>query len=248
LIKRVITGSLLVGLLLIITTFHNFWLIWSFLGLIYLISIYEVKKLYKLSPNINYFILTLLTWLLSATMNHPINLALIFFVIFLGIIAYKPDFKREIFFPYFYPTIPLLAIWELYKTNENFTQLGWLIVIVALTDTMAYFVGKGIGKRQFSKTSPNKSIEGVLGGLFFGTIGGVILGSVLFIDFNIIQLLLFSFLISLSSIYGDLFESFLKRQAGVKDSGNLLPGHGGILDRLDGYLLSAPLLLVLFQW
>jgi len=244
--ERILTGAFLVALLLLITYFHNFWLIWGFLGFIYLASIHEVKKLYQLRPNVNYFLVAVLIWAVSATMDNPSHLGLIVFVTFLGTVAYKPDVERVHFFPYFYPTIPLLAIWEIYKFHD-FTLLGWLVVVVALTDTMAYFVGRTFGKRQFSPTSPKKTLEGVFGGIIFATVGGVALGIALF-DYSVLQLIAFSLIVSISSIFGDLFESFLKRSAGVKDSGNILPGHGGVLDRLDGYLLSAPLLLVLLQW
>jgi phosphatidate cytidylyltransferase len=244
--ERILTGAFLVALLLLITYFHNFWLIWAFLGLIYIVSIHEVKKLYQLRPNVNYFLIAILIWGVSASMENPSHLGLVVFAIFLGTIAYKPNFEKAHFYPYLYPTIPILAIWEIYKFHD-FTLLGWLIVIVALTDTMAYFVGRAIGKRPFSPTSPKKTLEGVFGGIAFATVGGVALGIALF-DYSILQLIAFSLIISISSIFGDLFESFLKRSAGVKDSGDILPGHGGVLDRLDGYLLSAPLLLVLLQW
>ena len=107
--------------------------------------------------------------------------------------------------------------------------------MVAFTDTFAYISGKYLGKTKFSPTSPNKTIEGVAGGILAGTLFGSIAG-IYFNGFG--YALVVSFLVSFFSVFGDLFESYLKRRAGVKDSGAIFPGHGGILDRLDGYLFG----------
>jgi phosphatidate cytidylyltransferase len=145
---------------------------------------------------------------------------------------------------FLYPTLPFLAIFEIYKIG-GIEILSWLVVVVALTDSMAYFVGRAVGKRGFSPTSPKKTLEGVIGGVLFGTAGGLLFGEYLF-QMSYLYLIPFSFTISIFAVFGDLFESYLKRRADIKDSGNILPGHGGILDRVDGYLLSAIAILVLF--
>jgi len=108
---------------------------------------------------------------------------------------------------------------------------------VALTDVGAYYTGKKFGKRGFSPTSPNKTLKG-LWSLFFGTLAGAIL-ILIKMDINIFISILTAFITSIASIFGDLFESYLKREAGVKDSGTILPGHGGVLDRIDGYLFGS---------
>ena len=122
--------------------------------------------------------------------------------------------------------------------------LLWLLVIVASADTGAYFVGKSIGKTKFSETSPNKTIEGVIGGVVIA----IILGSFFANDnLHIVSAILVSAIVALSSVFGDLYESYLKREAGIKDSGDILPRHGGILDRTDGYLFGAIVMLVLLR-
>lgn len=123
--------------------------------------------------------------------------------------------------------------------------LLYVFVLVWCADSGAYFVGRKLGKRKMSPhVSPNKSVEGLFGGLITGTL--VVLG----VAFGLLKnwsgvaiglFLLLSLLTIVISVFGDLFESMLKRHAGVKDSGTLLPGHGGILDRIDSQLSAVPL-------
>jgi phosphatidate cytidylyltransferase len=121
----------------------------------------------------------------------------------------------------------------------------WLLVALALVwaaDSGAYFVGRRFGKHKLApRISPNKTIEGVFGGLVAGVAIAVGLG--VFAGAQPAQLpwvALAAAIAVLFSVVGDLFESLLKRHAGVKDSGDLIPGHGGILDRIDGVLAALP--------
>lgn len=121
-----------------------------------------------------------------------------------------------------------------------------LISIVWSTDTFAYLVGKYFGKRKLiPSVSPKKTVEGSLGGSFAGTLISYLVAVKLsLLPSNFLTLLLL-FLLTLVSQLGDLLESSLKRIFGVKDSGNIIPGHGGILDRIDSTLAVAPILFVL---
>ncbi len=101
-----------------------------------------------------------------------------------------------------------------------------------------------MGKTQFCETSPNKTLEGVFGGIAVATATGMFMG-LLVVD--LITAFVISALVATSSIFGDLYESSLKRAADVKDSGDILPGHGGILDRIDGYLFGGIVMLVLLR-
>lgn len=124
---------------------------------------------------------------------------------------------------------------------QPFTQTTalWLVLLTTWAeDTGAYFVGINFGKTKFIKKSPNKSLEGVVGGIILAII--VVGIYTYYLGFFSFQWLLYGFLTAIVAMLGDLFESSLKRAVGVKDSGNLIPGHGGILDRLDSLFFSAP--------
>ncbi len=107
-------------------------------------------------------------------------------------------------------------------------------------DTFAYFIGVNFGKHKLSpRISPKKSVEGSIGGLFGGILASIILG--LAFHRPLWLLVVLSVLVVITGQFGDLIESIIKRNAGVKDSGSFLPGHGGLLDRFDSLLLSAPM-------
>lgn len=121
--------------------------------------------------------------------------------------------------------------------------LGFL-VILWLNDTGAYFVGSLIGKHKlFERISPGKTWEGSAGGALFALLTAWGL-SFIFKQLDVSQWLLLAILIVITGTLGDLVESMLKRSLGIKDSGNILPGHGGLLDRFDAVLVSAPFVFV----
>lgn len=122
-----------------------------------------------------------------------------------------------------------------------------LFVCIWLNDTGAYCVGSLIGKhKMFPRVSPGKSWEGLVGGFVFSLLAGYVFS--LFVqEYALWQWLLMAFTISLAGTFGDLVESLLKRTLGVKDSGNFMPGHGGVLDRFDSILLATPAIWLLLQ-
>ncbi len=120
--------------------------------------------------------------------------------------------------------------------------------IVVSADTGAYFIGRAFGKNKLApKLSPGKSIEGAVGGVLIAVIISVIFSSVIDIfpqDTSIFAIILLSLITALVSILGDLTESMFKREAKIKDSSNLIPGHGGVLDRIDSLTAAAPIFIL----
>lgn len=121
--------------------------------------------------------------------------------------------------------------------------LMYLFALVWVADSGAYFSGKAFGKHKLiPDVSPNKTIEGLVGGLALTVI---VIAAVAYyrhlMGWHLVGFVMLSMVTVLASVLGDLFESLLKRQANIKDSGNLLPGHGGVLDRIDSILAAAPI-------
>ncbi|MEA1893061.1 MAG: phosphatidate cytidylyltransferase [Campylobacterota bacterium] len=240
--ERVVTGFSLVGVLLVIGFIDNFFMMWAFLGLVYLIAFSEALRLFELK-NSSLLIYAAAVWLLAGIYPYGDDLFVLAGVAYASAVAFNKELKWNNFFPFIYPTAGMLFIFTLYQ-EYGVLSLLWLLVIVAMTDVGAYTVGKNIGKTPFCDTSPNKTMEGVVGGVVVATLSGMFVGLSI-VDLGVAFII--SFVVAVSSIFGDLFESSLKRAANVKDSGNILPGHGGILDRIDGYLFGAIVMLVLLR-
>ena len=125
----------------------------------------------------------------------------------------------------------------------------FVMIVVVTSDSSAYFFGKKYGKVKFSPIiSPNKTLEGFLASILLGGIAGIMSSFLIFKNVShctFIFLIVFSFVLPIVAAIGDLLESMMKRQRMIKDSGNILPGHGGILDRLDSMLPSMPIFTLL---
>ena len=116
----------------------------------------------------------------------------------------------------------------------------YLVLLVSVMDIFAYIGGNIFGVKKIAPTISNgKTIEGTLIGLFFSILVSVLIKDL--VDINFLYALILGFTIGLFSFFGDLLESFFKRRIGIKDSGKFIPGHGGFLDRFDGYILILPL-------
>lgn len=117
----------------------------------------------------------------------------------------------------------------------------YILSIVWIGDTGAYFIGSNFGKHKlYPAVSPGKTIEGAIGSLIFSIISSLFLKRYLVPELKFNHAVLLGLVISFLSQFGDLSESLIKRKAGVKDSGNLFPGHGGMFDRIDSLLFTIP--------
>lgn len=157
----------------------------------------------------------------------------------------------------FYPTLTLFPIMLTNSMGEDFSTVALLMTfaVAPMTDTMAYFVGSLIGGKKLSQISPKKTVSGAIGGLFGGAIASVavwaLFGRGLISDSVIVEVLLFviaGFSGAALAEFGDLLEGAIKRKLGIKDMGKILPGHGGVLDRIDGIMLNGVFIYLFFSF
>jgi len=140
--------------------------------------------------------------------------------------------------------------WFLRKDMMGSRHILLLYGTVWLADSFAYYIGTYLGRRRlYPSISPKKTVEGAVGGVIGGGVGAVMIKA-LFYDpgeWILAGTLLTGMALGLSAVVGDLIESMFKRDAGVKDSSNIIPGHGGVLDKIDGVLLAGPVLYFILR-
>jgi len=155
-----------------------------------------------------------------------------------------------------YITLPFIFITKISFGIKNYNPkiIIGLLILIWTNDTFAYIVGKSIGKHKlFEKISPKKTIEGFFGGLIFAIFAGYLISMYLikpstqFSDKSILIWMIIAAIVGVMGTIGDLIESKFKRIAGVKDSGKIMPGHGGVLDRLDSVIFVAPFIFLFYK-
>jgi phosphatidate cytidylyltransferase len=133
-----------------------------------------------------------------------------------------------------------LVLIPFYKETYNPYIILNILILIWVNDSFAFLVGKNFGRTKlFVSVSPKKTIEGFIGGLLFAVLAGFIISKYALI-FSVLNWIIIAVIIAVIGTVGDLVESKFKRQANIKDSGTIMPGHGGILDRLDSLLFVAP--------
>ena len=154
----------------------------------------------------------------------------------------KNDFKNNYFG---FLLIFNFGFWSIFYAvidNSAFVFYALIILNTALFDSFAYLVGSNFGKTYIAKgISPNKTLEGFIGGLIASVLLGCFAGYII----DMYMLIIIFVIGSIFAFIGDLLISYFKRQSGVKDTGTILPGHGGVLDRVDSHLLATPILILI---
>jgi len=250
---RLLSGVLFVSLIFISIFLSREW----FIGLLFvlaIITLYEFLRLLSLKGVVAYLVLAIAFYFISYKEFNPtlINILLglsILVNIFLlrdALILKELTLfnKRRYFCILFYIIsgfVFLTLIPSIGTINEfNPTILLSIFILVWSNDTFAYLIGKGFGKRKLMESiSPKKTVEGFFGGMIGALIASIILFKFTSL-YNIFIWLSLAIIVSLLGTIGDLIQSKFKRKAGVKDSGKLMPGHGGLYDRLDSIIYASP--------
>ena len=254
-VKRILTSIVLISLVWFIFQIRDKWPFQLTVLLISQIALFELLNM-NANRQIFYKIIGHIISLLVLLCFCFRQLILLPIILFLPIIifAIKNLWRKEIaferlshigqhLFSIIYISIPFGLLLIIETLPNGRLWIVFLMVAVFLGDTAAYYVGKGFGSHLLiPPISPKKTWEGAIGGLI-----GTFLGCTLFLNaFKIhkisIGIILLTLSIALCAQLGDLFESWIKRMYNQKDSGRILPGHGGVLDRIDGFLFAVPLL------
>lgn len=261
LLKRALYGGLYVAILIagILSSKLSFILLFL---IIMNISLYEFNRMIRLKSVFPYILGNLL-FVFGNVLNFDnsarqlseyagIALFLGFFATFISILFQKKEEAvaelGKKFLSVVYVSLPFTLIVMIPSLNTQFkfinTTILGVFILVWVNDTFAYLVGSNIGKHKlFYSVSPNKTWEGFLGGMLFTFVAAFVLAH-FFDKLSLVNWLVFAFIVSTFGVLGDLIESMFKRQAGLKDSSNLIPGHGGILDRMDSMIFSAPFIFI----
>ena len=253
-ITRLITSLILIILLVGLFFVGNNG-IYLMLVILSFLSFFEIYKLgyskVKLQIYIPGLILFFFFILKSELLDSAIqNLFIIFYVlssIFVILSLFKKSNIHFSIVGFLINSTFFSIIYIITNQNLEYKLFFIIITIISLCDIFAYLTGKKFGKYKiFPRISPNKTIEGYIGGVFCS----LFLTSIIFSYYNSLNLDLigFTFIIIISSYLGDLYISFFKRKLNIKDLGNIFPGHGGVLDRIDSWLFSFPLSFLILHY
>ena len=271
---RLISGTVYVALIVLVLLLSMVWGLWLLLSVFAVAGIIEFNRLTGVNrPYIFRIVLdcAAAVWLLYATaqygmaISHGIGIFLPYLLYLLYVVCRSTFLPHQAMLPslgnsligQLYIAVPLALTIRLTlesTPSSSMTQFNGLLLLaififIWVNDTGAYLVGSRWGKRRLAPNiSPKKSVEGSIGGLLLVLLSAVVLRLLLFPELSWLRILLIAAVVAIFGTIGDLFESSLKRRAGVKDSGKLIPGHGGILDRIDSLLLAVPAVYLLLAF
>lgn len=224
--------------------------------LLMILCLFEFKNLIKLSYKWTFLVATLIYFrfsnlsMLDFKYFHFFLIVSIFVPFIYQVLNSKVNLTSSKLGHYLlaltYISIPFTLLVQIPFINNSYHPnviIGFFILIW-INDSFAYFVGSTLGRTKlYEKISPNKTVEGAFGGLVAAIIAAYFI-SIYFTSLSYLNWTIIALITVIFGVLGDLMESKFKREAGVKDSGNLIPGHGGFLDRLDSVIFAAPFVYV----
>ncbi len=250
LIKRSITGILYISII-VSTAFLSHYALIAFFSIMGLICLKELQELLQFKNYLSYFVLISLLLIFNFTsFNFAIVLALMAMTFTIKFYLLKDLYttktitlftskKHLITLFYLVPSFVFLTLIPVFDGQYIPEILIGMFILIWCNDSFAYLVGKSIGKHKlFERISPKKTIEGFVGGLVFSLIASIFIHKHVS-ELSLLSWLFIAFIISIFGTLGDLVQSKFKRRASVKDSGKIMPGHGGIFDRMDSMLFSS---------
>ncbi|OYQ75456.1 phosphatidate cytidylyltransferase [Wohlfahrtiimonas sp. G9077] len=260
--ERVVTGIIMALVALFAIRFLPSWLFQLALLVVVIIGVVEWARMLHEDVRLPYLLintlLLVIAYIFLVTHSHDLLLTVNAFATYLWLtvpvvlylqVKYPRDWIVSTRLTAFCSSLMLMgffvSIGMLHQLpgGYGFGLVLYVIALVALADSGAYFVGRKMGVNKLAPSiSPGKTIEGALGGLIFSTVFAILVAISLPESFTGGQkfgFILISMIAAMLSVSGDLYESLIKRHAGYKDSGNLFPGHGGVLDRIDGLIAGA---------
>jgi phosphatidate cytidylyltransferase len=263
--KRILTAALLIVAVFALIFYGQLWMLIAAAGLVAELAAYEYLTLANAGGNripawwmaTAVALLFLVTYYRPTEAQLPVLSALA--LVLLGWVGFREPFERVLpdaalgLFGLVYVGYPLTLLPMIWMRDDGRPLLLFLMVCVWAGDIAALYVGRSFGRHKLSRLSPNKSWEGSVASVAGSVVAGLAVvyageflsargNTVLHITQPIWQSIVLAAIINVAAQLGDLLESAIKRGAGVKDSGTMLPGHGGILDRIDALLLAAPVL------
>jgi phosphatidate cytidylyltransferase len=256
--QRLLPGIFMVVLWILLLSASSF-IFWCALTIGTAIALYEFFRMIDKTPGTGVLLLSVLTCLipvLASADGSPSEVLIGSYLALLGLVVLTIFYYTRFTDPLAFLmqsgfSVFYIALCSSFLVLLRFLPAGnsWLLVLTAITagsDTGAYYSGRAFGKKKLCPSiSPAKTINGAIGGVLVAVLAATLIGVFFLPDVGMVQLALAAALLAVVGIAGDLAESIIKRGTGIKDSGTLLGGHGGLLDRIDSLLLTAPLLYLL---